>query len=373
MNWTNPMRFSAELKRWLGAAPSDPGLDAWASMMTALRDSTEASWQAARASYLGLKRVREDLGLPFYSTPTEGNPDKGGWAPDLDQQAVDLQAMRDVLVLAANDVLNNKRKLVWSEDLQDFVIEALPGDKLAVRVVNGKPVLYDPYFASLAEVHPPGTVGIAPLIIGGAIIGAAIVGGLVAYTIVKESMATMRTFSEQRTIQTLSNNQVSMMEKGATAEQATAATKAVTDGAASIKQAEAEVEKAKASGTGVDQWTNLIKVGGLVALGIGVLYIVAKLVPRGGVRGTPALSPKLSENQRCRVGTKVQTLIFSKTHFTRRGAVAWARQHGYRASKVDEKPNSYRVRQHSPASFGRGSFRTIRLTDGVQAAVGCPR
>lgn len=371
MKWVNPIKIPAQLRRYLGVGQAgDPNLDAWAQMIAALRDSTQASWNSAKKSYLTLKKIREDLDLPWMAGPGgEGNvANIGAWAPDLDQQAVDAMVMTDIAVAAANDVLQNKRKLIWNPAINDFGIEALPTDPVHIEVINGKPTLV---LASGGPTHGQGTIGILPLLVAaGAVV--TVVQGLVVYELIKETNATLRTITEQKTIQTLSNNQVKMIEKGATPEQAAAATKAVTDGATAIKEAEAKVEAAKGTGGPVDQWTNLIKTGGFIALGLGALYIVAQLVPKGGVRRTAPAMPLL-ENQRCRVGTRVQTLLFSKTHFTKSGAKRWARDHGYVAQKVDEKPNTYRVRQHDPRRFGKHSFRTIRLTDGVEAVVGCPR
>jgi len=70
-----------------------------------------------------------------------------------------------------------------------------------------------------------------------------------------------------------------------------------------------------------------------------------------------------------RDGSVVQTLIFDKKVFpTRESATRWAREHDFRADKVDETENSWRLRQREPGDFIR--FRTIRLTRGVQAVIG---
>jgi ClpP class serine protease len=72
---------------------------------------------------------------------------------------------------------------------------------------------------------------------------------------------------------------------------------------------------------------------------------------------------------RRRDGSQVQTLIFDKKVFpTRQSATRWAREHDFRADKVDETENSWRLRQREPGDFVR--FRTIRMTRGVQAVIG---
>jgi hypothetical protein len=68
---------------------------------------------------------------------------------------------------------------------------------------------------------------------------------------------------------------------------------------------------------------------------------------------------------------KVQTLIFSKSHFSRTQAVAWARGHGFSARKVDVKPSTWRIRQSDPRGFER--MRTVRFAPGVEAVIGWRR
>jgi hypothetical protein len=75
--------------------------------------------------------------------------------------------------------------------------------------------------------------------------------------------------------------------------------------------------------------------------------------------------------ERCPTGSKVQTLIFSRDHFTQAQALGWARDHGFRAQKIDVEPNTLRVRQESPTDFER--MRTITLRPGVKAVVGWKR
>jgi len=64
---------------------------------------------------------------------------------------------------------------------------------------------------------------------------------------------------------------------------------------------------------------------------------------------------------------KVQTLIFAKSHFSRSSAKKWAKSHGFKASKVDEKENTFRLRQKPPSKFE--TFRTITFKPGIKAVV----
>lgn len=71
--------------------------------------------------------------------------------------------------------------------------------------------------------------------------------------------------------------------------------------------------------------------------------------------------------------SEVQSLIFDRDMFTPREAQQWARQHDFKATTVDTQANTLRVRQRDPLDFDDSyGFRTIRLTEGVQATVGVP-
>jgi uncharacterized protein len=107
-----------------------------------------------------------------------------------------------------------------------------------------------------------------------------------------------------------------------------------------------------------------------------------------GAGGGPgaANAGELSEQEfavRIGQGTQVQTLIFPKAHWaTASAARAWALTNRFRADKVDETTDSWRLRQREPGQFQDGSFRTICLTGAdapgnsacrVKAVIGRPR
>lgn len=66
--------------------------------------------------------------------------------------------------------------------------------------------------------------------------------------------------------------------------------------------------------------------------------------------------------------SEVQSLLFSRNAFTPHQARAWARRHDFGSRKVDVTEAHVRIRQADPSQFS--DFRTITLTDGVQAVVG---
>jgi hypothetical protein len=51
---------------------------------------------------------------------------------------------------------------------------------------------------------------------------------------------------------------------------------------------------------------------------------------------------------RSRRALQVQTLIFHKHEWTKPQALAWARSHGFKASKIESKPNTWRIQQVDP-------------------------
>ncbi len=68
--------------------------------------------------------------------------------------------------------------------------------------------------------------------------------------------------------------------------------------------------------------------------------------------------------------TEVQTLILDKKTFeTLKEATKWVRDHDFKAEKVDETENSWRFRQFAPGLCQENSFRTIDITDGVNAVI----
>lgn len=80
-----------------------------------------------------------------------------------------------------------------------------------------------------------------------------------------------------------------------------------------------------------------------------------------------------SINERCPIGTKIQTLIFDKNKFNKSACLVWAKAANMRHGKVDEKENTFRIRQSAPGNFKKDSFKTIDLTEGIKAVIACPK
>lgn len=92
----------------------------------------------------------------------------------------------------------------------------------------------------------------------------------------------------------------------------------------------------------------------------------------GGMGGTKFSTGGKAKGSLCPVGTEIQTLIFKKAAFKKAAAVKWVRSHGFPGHEVDETQQSYRIRQQDPQKFNKESFRTISLTKGLKAVIGCP-
>lgn len=86
-----------------------------------------------------------------------------------------------------------------------------------------------------------------------------------------------------------------------------------------------------------------------------------------GVEPLPARLPR---------STVVQTLLFDSSLFNVGQAKSWAKRHGFRFGKVDTgggRASFIRLRQVDPAEITEGTFRTIRMTDGIEAVIGMPK
>ena len=80
---------------------------------------------------------------------------------------------------------------------------------------------------------------------------------------------------------------------------------------------------------------------------------------------------KMNKKILCPVGTEVQSLIFSKDEFSEKSAKDWAKKHDFIYEYVDKKENTFRIRQQEPSDFN--NMRTIEMTKGVKAVIGCPK
>ena len=117
------------------------------------------------------------------------------------------------------------------------------------------------------------------------------------------------------------------------------------------------------SSAGFPWFPVLLGVGMVGAAGAAFWY----LDKHGGPRRYFA-SGGMEENPTSRGAGQVQSLLFNRPSWTETSAVAWARKHHYRASKVDVTAQYVRIRQASSGSFSR--LRTVSFGRGVKAVMG---
>jgi hypothetical protein len=68
--------------------------------------------------------------------------------------------------------------------------------------------------------------------------------------------------------------------------------------------------------------------------------------------------------------TSVQSVLISrKVAGDQQAAQMWLAMHEFKTD-LDVTPQTFRARQIDPRKFVPGSFRTIKLTDGVKAVIG---
>lgn len=265
---------------YLGAEPA-PDAAAFGELFAALRDKMTATWGRTEAAYLGLKKVREQLGLPFIddSAGEQGTAaSHGAWTTDLDTQAQDLHAMSVLIVGALDDAVSGKRG-VFVNDKGDLAIKQLDTDVVVLgQDAQGVPVLVGgPASASPGQtthVSAPIGVGVPVIIWAATVVGSVLV--LPAYFIADAAMNGLTDVAEQKTVKTLTDRSYDCVQSGkCKPEDVVAINNSILQGAAGIREAKAHEEAAKKP---VD-WTSLVTAASwLVGIGL-VGYALIKFLP----------------------------------------------------------------------------------------------
>jgi hypothetical protein len=301
--------------QWLGQAASASAVNsvAWEAYVRALRGNLNAAWMRALNARNSLKNIRERLGLPFISAGGEGAP-PGGWDEGLEQNFREISSMVATLSRFADEALAGGRRLVSSNGTLGF--ERLPADFTRVDVVvqNGLERPVEVENATDRPVVVTGTVGALPPIVIGAI---AIAAAITTYFVVEQVCETVENVAEQKTFETLSNNQTRQIEQGATPEQAKALTDSLYEGAAQVHEA-----RAMEAAAGRSEIPQTIRTVGFIALGLAALYIVAQLFTRRG--GGTALAPaRMLDNPVRRSGDVRVNIKFRDAEDDYAGTVTW--------------------------------------------------
>lgn len=295
---------------WLGVDQGPtPDAAAFETLFIALRDQMVESWKNAEGAYLGLKKVREQLGLPFIddsASETGSAAAHGAWTTELDTQAQDLHAMSTLIVKALDDAIAGKRQVSFN-DKEDLVISALDSDVVVLQQDSqGVPILVQgPAAANPGEPagHASAPIGVGVPAIVWAATATTTVLALPAYFIADAAVNGLRDVAEQKTVKTIAEKSYECVQSGkCTPEQAATINSSVYAGAAAIRLAKAKEEEA--SGKPSSDWAQTVKVLGFVALGVGVVYLIAKIIPKGGVgsashlggRDLPALPAPARDN-----------------------------------------------------------------------------
>lgn len=270
---------------WLGQASAiDP--KEWETYLAALRDNMLVSWTRAVAAYQGLKSARETLGLPFIAPPggegaAPGMSSAASWSADLDQQAVDLMAMKVLVTDALNDAIAGKRKMNWDAAKAEWQIEGLPEDVLRLEVQGQAPVLVDAKTGQKTSIQ--GTVGV-PAIVWGATLTLSVLA-LPAYFVVEAAINNLTDVSEQKTLRTITEKSYECVQSGkCTPDQVAKINSSITSGVTALRAQKVEQEKAKAQPT--TDITSAIKTVAWVGLAAAVLFFAARLIPAFAARRT---------------------------------------------------------------------------------------
>lgn len=267
---------------WL-AAPADDSAQAIGDMLAAMRDKMSANWSNAANAYVTLKKVREQLGLPFIDdsgTPEAGTAaSHGAWTTDLDTQAQDLHAMSTLIVGALGDAISGKRKVLYDATNDELYIAALDTDVVVLgKTAQGVPVLV----GGPASANPGQTTHVnAPIGVGAPTVVwvATAVGSVLAlplYFVVDAAVNSITDVAEQRLMKTTIEKSYECVQSGkCTPEQVATINKSVSEGAAAVRYAKA-AETAAGQPT---NWSDTIKAATwLVGIGL-VGYALIKFLP----------------------------------------------------------------------------------------------
>lgn len=259
-------------------APEDVDNAAWEAYFTNLRNSMVLSWNRARDAYLTLKKVREIFGLPLIVAGGEATSG-GALTVVQNQQFLELAAANTLMTQLIDEALAGRRKIFYLEKTKDFGIEAFDTDTIIIETQGGRARLVDKNTGQLVNVTgeiSEGTLGLHPLIwVAAGVLTLAAVAS--QYFQNEDNNETARVLADSKVQTTLAEKQAEMVSSGkATPEEAKKMTDAIYIGATNLETARG-ITKEKASATTGLQST--IKTVMWVALGIGVLYFLARVVP----------------------------------------------------------------------------------------------
>lgn len=251
-------------------APEDVNTQAWEAYIRSIRNQMVNSWNEARAAYLTLQKVRESFGLPLITPAGEAVEEQGALNARQNQVFLDLAAAADFLAKVADDVLAGKRQVGY-DSADGMVIELLPEDTMKAATVDGRLRLVN--VSDGAPVPVTGTISAVPILVWA---GMAAVTALALYYVVDSNSQTMKAVAQVKMLETVSSQNAELVASGkATPEQAAKMTSAVFAGATALETAKGAARESE-SESGIQGTVRTVM---WVALGIGVLYFAAKVIP----------------------------------------------------------------------------------------------
>jgi hypothetical protein len=275
--------------RGLGQAAAADDRAAWDAYLKSIRDTTVRAWNRARQSYLDLKRIRTDLGLPVSYSITEANPPAGAVRADFESDLINLGSMITVATKFADGAIAGTRRLVYVSDAEGLGIEALPSDAVVIGQVSGRYALLDrsgnPVAITATSVEGIGALGIAPILwVAGAAVAIAVT--VAAYFAFQAACDAATSVTRQLALTTIERHSKELIESGkSTPEQEQKRVQATYGAATQLTQAEAAAQAAK--GAPASSLEKTITTFLWVGLGVAALYAIAQFLAR---RPAPALA-----------------------------------------------------------------------------------
>ncbi len=197
--------------------------------------------------------------------------DGNGAATTQEKHTLDtLNNVTKQLTSWAEDALNGKRRVAWSEQTSDLAIEGESSDPYFLRAgADGVIHAYDPKTG-----QELGTGQLGQALTGGAIVGLVVVGALSsvavtygAYLVVKKTAEAFEVYEQQQTYQKLSDNTTKLIQSGKiTPEQANQMVATLGQ----IKPATPESQVEVKQGT---IWSNLGIITKWTVIGLGVAVV----------------------------------------------------------------------------------------------------
>jgi len=192
-------------------------------------------------------------------------------------------AMVTLITGALDDAIAGKRKVNWDPVTGQFQIERLSTDLLRLELKGDAPILIDN--ASGNEQHVQGQVSAPALVWAATLVGSVL--ALPAYWVVKRVVDGMADVAEQKTMNTIAEKSYECVKAGnCTPEQAAKLNQSIYSGAAGVRAQ--KVEQIKAENQPTTDVTKTITTVAYVALGLGVLYALIRLVPPASARTPPS-------------------------------------------------------------------------------------